>query len=82
MNVNKNSKNYFTTINSLSKILTTKNKEIAKKVYIQKYERLINYIKVNKNINEIKHFTVLVIGKSGVGKSCLINNILELRIPQ
>ena len=71
-----------TSLNNLCESLTLQNKEIIKNIYIKKYERQINYIKINKNINEIKHFTVLVIGKSGVGKSCLINNILELKIPK
>ena len=71
-----------TVINTLSDKLISANAVTAKNIYIKKYERQINYIKINKNINEIKYFTVLVIGKSGVGKSCLINNILELRMPE
>ena len=68
-------------INTFSEKLASENKEESRKIYIKKYEREITNIKNNKNINEIKYFTVLVIGKSGVGKSCLINNILKLEIP-
>ena len=38
----------------------------------------INEINKNKNQFEINYFTVLLIGKSGVGKSTLINNLLQL----
>ena len=38
----------------------------------------INDINKNKNLFEINYFTVMLIGKSGVGKSTLINNLLQL----
>ena len=57
-------------------------REISKNFYIQKYKREIYNIKEDKKINEIKYFTALVIGKSGVWKSCLINNILKLKVPE
>ena len=34
---------------------------------------------LNKNIFEINYFTVLVLGKTGVGKSTLINSLLQLK---
>ena len=69
-------------INSFFEKIKPLNMRTARNVYIKKYEREINKIKNNPKKNEIKYFTVLVIGKSGVGKSCLINNILNLRIPE
>ena len=51
-------------------------------IYLKKFERCINSIQEDKKISEIKYFTVLVIGQSGVGKSCLIDNALNLRIPE
>ena len=51
-------------------------------IYLKKFERCINSIQEDKKISEIKYFTVLVIGQSGVGKSCLIDNVLNLRIPE
>ena len=38
----------------------------------------INELNLNKNIFEINYFTVLVLGKTGVGKSTLINSLLQL----
>ena len=50
-------------------------------IYLKKFERCINSIQEDKKISEIKYFTVLVIVQREVGKSCLINNVLNLRIP-
>ena len=38
----------------------------------------INEISKNKKLFEINCFTVMLIGKSGVGKSTLINSLLQL----
>lgn len=62
--------------NLIKKIL---NNEEAKKHYISKFTRCNESIKQNKEILKIHHFTVLVIGKAGSGKTCLINNVLKLR---
>ena len=69
-------------INNVSVIDTVINRGISRNIYIKKYERKITKIKNTENLNQIKYFTALVIGKSGVGKSCLINNLLKLKVPE
>ena len=53
--------------------------EKAKQVYIEKIKKEIINIENNEQEFEIKYLTVMVVGKSGVGKSTLINNLLKLK---
>ena len=52
--------------------------EGGNEICMNKIYEEINEINKNKNQFEINYFTVLLIGKSGVGKSTLINNLLQL----
>ena len=52
--------------------------ENAKEVYSEKIKNEISRIKEDKSIFEIKYLTVMILGKRGVGKSTLINNLLKL----
>ena len=58
------------------------NIEGGKEICMNKIYDEINEIDKNKKQFEINYFTVMLIGKSGVGKSTLINNILELTYDQ
>ena len=52
--------------------------ESAKKGYNYKIEECIKKIEKNENSYKIEYLTVMLVGKSGVGKSTLINNVLKL----
>ena len=54
------------------------NIEGANEIYMSKIYDEINEISKNKKLFEINCFTVMLIGKSGVGKSTLINSLLQL----
>ena len=54
------------------------NIEGGKEICMNKIYDEINEINKNKKQFEINYFTVMLIGKSGVGKSTLINNLLQL----
>ena len=54
------------------------NIEGANEIYMNKIYEEINEISQNKKLFEINYFTVMLIGKSGVGKSTLINSLLQL----
>ena len=52
--------------------------EKAEAPYQSKIEQCIEKIRKDKQQFEIKYLTVMLVGKSGVGKSTLINNLLKL----
>ena len=54
------------------------NIEGASEIYMNKIYDEINDINKNKKLFEINYFTVMLLGKSGVGKSTLINSLLQL----
>ena len=69
-----NEKIYFNNmVNKLFKI------EKASEIYGEKIKNEIINIEKNKHEFEIKYLTVMIVGKSGVGKSTLINNLLKLQ---
>ena len=53
--------------------------ENGKEVFQRKIENCINQIKNNENEIAIDYLTVYLVGKSGVGKSTLINEVLRLK---
>jgi predicted GTPase len=61
--------------NPVSSIL---NKEQAEQAYSNKIKREIAKLNKDKKKFEIQYLTVMLVGKSGVGKSTLINNLLKL----
>ena len=54
------------------------NIEGANEIYMNKIYEEISEISKNKKLFEINYFTVMLLGKSGVGKSTLINSLLQL----
>ena len=52
--------------------------ENGREIYTKKIKNEIKKINDNETSFQIKHLSVMVIGKSGVGKSTLINSILKL----
>ena len=54
------------------------NNEKAEQAYSNKIKREVNKLIRDKKKFEIKYLTVMLVGKSGVGKSTLINNLLKL----
>jgi predicted GTPase len=54
------------------------NMESAQKGYNYKIEECIKKIENNEDSYKIEYLTVMLVGKSGVGKSTLINNVLKL----
>ena len=69
---NSNTYNYNEIVKS---ILKTEN---GNNIYIQKIKYEINKIKNKSSKFQIKYLTVMLVGKSGVGKSTLINGLLKL----
>ena len=59
---------------SISKIISSKEFE---NVYINKINKEIEKINIDKNICKIHYLSIILIGKSGVGKSTLLNAILK-----
>ena len=55
------------------------NIEKAGEIYKEKVKKEIVNIERNEHIFEIKYLTVMIVGKSGVGKSTLINSLLKLQ---
>ena len=57
------------------KIITS---EKGQEIYLQKVQKEIIKINENKNLFKINNLTIMLLGKSGVGKSTLINSFLKL----
>ena len=56
------------------------NSEKGKNVYYEKFIRQIDSINRNRHSSfEIEYLTIMLVGKSGVGKSTLINSLLKLQ---
>ena len=53
--------------------------EKAEEIYKAKIKKEIIDIENNEHIFEINYLTVMIVGKSGVGKSTLINSLLKLQ---
>ena len=68
-----NGKNY----NYKELVKSMLNSENADNVYNEKIKKEISKIKNNREEFEIKYLTIMLVGKSGVGKSTLINSILK-----
>ena len=60
--------------NMISEIISNK---IFEEIYIKKLNNIIDNINSDLDICKIKYLTIVVIGRSGVGKSTLINTILK-----
>jgi GTP-binding protein EngB required for normal cell division len=57
------------------------NSENGYQIYKNKIENVISKINIEKSTFQIDHLTVLLLGKSGVGKTTLINKILGVNAP-
>ena len=64
-------------LNRLTETLLSK--LYIKRVYIQKIKDEISNIEEREDLFKIDYLTIMIVGKSGVGKSTLINKFLELR---
>ena len=64
----------FNFINMLTKQIITN--EGGRKIFEDKIKVEIRDIYNNKQESKINNLTIMILGKAGVGKSCLINNIL------
>jgi len=77
-------KNKLNTISSEYDYISLVNKifngEKGKDVYYEKFNKQIDSINRNKHSPfEIEYLTIMLVGKSGVGKSTLINSLLKLQ---
>ena len=61
--------------NMISEIISNK---IFEEIYIKKLNNIIDNINSDLDFCKIKYLTIVVIGRSGVGKSTLINTILKV----
>ena len=64
--------------NLASKVIDSEN---GYQIYHQKIDNLISILTQGKKHFQIKYLTVMVLGKSGVGKTSLINKILNINAP-
>jgi GTPase SAR1 family protein len=64
--------------NLASKVIDSEN---GYQIYQQKVDNLISILTQGKKHFQIKYLTVMVLGKSGVGKTSLINKILNTNAP-
>ena len=64
--------------NLASKVIDSEN---GYQIYHQKVDNLISILTQGKKHFQIKYLTVMVLGKSGVGKTSLINKILNINAP-
>ena len=64
--------------NLASKVIDSEN---GYQIYHQKIDNLISILTQGKKHFQIKYLTVMVLGKSGVGKTSLINKILNTNAP-
>jgi GTPase SAR1 family protein len=64
--------------NLASKVIDSEN---GYQIYQQKVDNLISILTQGKKHFQIKYLTVMVLGKSGVGKTSLINKILNINAP-
>lgn len=55
------------------------NNENGEQIYKQRIQKEISKINENQKEFKINHLTILIVGKSGVGKSTLINSLLNLK---
>ena len=72
MNVNNNDEEMI----SLAENIITN--EEGEQVYLNEIKNEIRNIEKNRELFKIDYITVMLVGKSGVGKSTLINNLLQL----
>ena len=68
-------KNFNFEINIIKDILK---EEKFKSIYHNKFNEEFELLIQNNNITKIDYLTIIIVGKSGVGKSTLINNMLKL----
>ena len=64
---------------TLSSKIINKNKNLYENEKKNKIKNEVNKIKKDKESFKIKNLTVMLVGKSGVGKSTLINNMLKIK---
>ena len=64
---------------TLSSEIIKKNQNIYENKIKKKIKNEVNKIKNDKESFKIKNLTVMLVGKSGVGKSTLINNMLKIK---
>ena len=69
-----NEKNLLVDRNNISKIIYN---QIFEQIYLFKLNNIANLIKSELNFCKIKYITIIAIGRTGVGKSTLINSILK-----
>ena len=50
--------------------------EGGRDIFKQKIKKEIEYIYNNEEESKINYLTIMILGKTGAGKSCLVNNIL------
>ena len=69
-----NEKNLLVDRNNISKIIYS---QIFEQIYLYKLNNIAKLIKSELNFCKIKYITIIAIGRTGVGKSTLINSILK-----